>query len=630
MMTSLVISCRYVARRCVTFCRKGSPMLRYFHQGILRGCTTGGFIYIRIECSGMCQRRCISSAPTVTVLKTNQGRCKNYSAGDDNIGANASGAASISSAASVIPPSPSPNTDRAKNDTPHMKEMGFSQCKNMYTWEESSKKPGAFFLLSHREGTPFQRLFLFGMPRGYPESCEVGFRRYFLLSLCSSSVSSFASSIGFQSILNGFFLGSSPQLWMMKDLLPALAAAYLANRIVSYENRPKFWFFVSVGLQNLSVVAEMLVPSLLPQHLLLGAIMTSCARQSASLIFLVSRAAALQHFAVSNNLAELTKKLNSFGMVIYTIFTAFGIMYTSVVTSLVAQLATVLFCCALNLVLSYQSMSKIAFRILNVTTLSVVLRDYVGRGGIHRRHIPTPQEVSDRIGLRMLDEKARDPNDRTRLLYVSPPVSKLRISFATLEQDVLYACSAEMFLLALWEPAAPLSLKECWRRWELPESWNLFFSKFSLGAAAKGTFICKSIRQRLVLLVHQECDSLHLLTAYLLAYTALLYHAETVGEITRFLRSCNEEQSVWLRHGAEFREALRRAGWDVEQLALDPPDFRLSNLHFAMRSAQRSSCRAGRGGRFAVTCGVDRPKTEEETKPRMPKKTTTATTTEMQ
>ncbi|PWU85677.1 hypothetical protein C4B63_148g2 [Trypanosoma cruzi] len=69
------------------------------------------------------------------------------------------------------------------------------------------------------------------MPRGYPESCEVGFRRYFLLSLCSSSVSSFASSIGFQSILNGFFLGSSPQLWMMKDLLPALAAAYLANRI---------------------------------------------------------------------------------------------------------------------------------------------------------------------------------------------------------------------------------------------------------------------------------------------------------------------------------------------------------------------------------------------------------------
>ncbi|RNF25103.1 uncharacterized protein Tco025E_02336 [Trypanosoma conorhini] len=569
-------------------------MLRHVYPEVFRGCTASTSGRMAGNFNGACQRRCVASTPIVTLVTGKQGRSKKFSVGEENLGAAASGAVPMPPAVTVIFPSASPNSDAAANDGPQMMELGFSQCKSLYTWEGSRKEPGVFMPVSHREKTPLQRLCLFGMPRGYPESCEVGFRRYFLLSLCSSSVSSFASSIGYQSILNGFFLGSSPQLWMLKDLLPALAAAYLANRIVSYENRPKFWFFVSVGMHNLSVIADMLIPSLLSQHLLLGAVITSCVRQSASLMFLVSRAAALQHFAVSNNLAELTKKLNSFGMVIYTLFTALGIMYTSVVTSLAAQLVTVVFCCALNLVLSYLSMSKMAFRILNVTTLSVVLRDYVGREGVHRRHTPTPNEVSERIGLRMLDEKACDPNDRTRLLYVSPPVSKLRVRFDRLEEDVLYACSSEMFLLALWEPVAPLSLKECWLRWELPRACSLFRSKSSSVTEGKGMLVHNGTSPRLVLLIHQECDQLHLMTAYLLAYTALLYHAETAGELTRFLRSCNEEQSVWLRHGAELHEALRRAGWDVEQLALDPPDFRLSNLRFATRTVQQPPYCAGR------------------------------------
>ncbi|ESL08763.1 hypothetical protein TRSC58_03529 [Trypanosoma rangeli SC58] len=548
-------------------------MLRHSYQEVIHRCTGSTFSCMATASNNACQRRYIATAPIVALVTEKEGQSNKYSVGNENRGAVASGGVSM----------PPPAT----NDRLRMMDLGFSQCKNIYTWERSHEKPEAFLPVSRREKSLLQRLCLFGMPRGYPESCEAGFRRYFLLSLCGSSVSSFASSIGYQSILNGFFLGSSPQLWMLKDLLPALVAAYLANRIVSYENRPKFWFFVSVGMHNLSVIADMLIPSLLSQYLLLGAVITSCLRQSASLMFLVSRAAALQHFALSNNLAELTKKLNSFGMVIYTLFTALGIMYTSVVTSLVAQLVTVVFCCALNLVLSYLSMNKIAFRILNATTLSVVLRGYVGREGVHRRHTPTPQEVSERMGLCMLDEKASNPNDRTKLLYVSPPVSKLGVRFDRLEEDVLYACSSEMFLLALWEPAAPLSLKECWLRWELPKLHRPLLSTSSSGAATKGTFFRSGGGLRLVLLIHKDCDQLHLLTAYLLAYTSLLYHAETVGELTRFLRSCNEEQSLWLRHGAEFHEALRHAGWDVEQLALDPPDFRLSNLRFAMCRVQR-------------------------------------------
>ncbi|KAH8603365.1 putative Vitamin B6 photo protection and homoeostasis [Trypanosoma vivax] len=467
-------------------------------------------------------------------------------------------------------------------------DFGFSQGKNIYTWEPSLKRSGVFMLVSHQEESLAQRLRLVGMPSGYPHSCGVGFRRYFLLSLCSSSVSSFASSIGFQSILNGFFLASSPQLWMLKDLVPALAAAYLANRIVSYENRPKFWFVVSVGMHNLSVIAEMIVPSLVPQHLLFAAVTTSCIRQSASLMFLVTRASALQHFAISNNLAELTKKFNSFGIVIYTVATALGIAFTSVVTSLTAQLITVLMCCAVNLIISHQSMCKIAFRMLNGTTISVILHEYIQNGSTCScRRVLTPREVSDRIGLQMIDPNVRDPDNRTCLLCVSPPVYKLRVRPECLGRDVVYLCASGMFLLALWEPVSHFStLADGGGRGKLPLLRRLFARSKTRARDAR---VSKLFKRRLVLLVHQDCDSMHLLTAYLVAYTALLHHAESEATLHQFLKTCGDDQATWLERGKELQDSLRFAGWDVDQLILDSPNYRVSDLSFAASRVVRTS-----------------------------------------
>ncbi|CBH18577.1 hypothetical protein, conserved [Trypanosoma brucei gambiense DAL972] len=458
-------------------------------------------------------------------------------------------------------------------------ELGFSQCNVNYSWETVVAHPLEVRLASRRNESLLQRLHLFGMPAGYPDSCGEGFRRYFLLSLCSSFVSSFASSIGYQSILNGFLLASSPQLWMLKDLAPALAAAYLANRVISYENRPKFWFVFSVALHNLSVIAEMIIPTTVPNHLLAAAILTSCVRQSASLMFLVTRASALQHFAISNNLAELTKKFNSFGMVIYTVSTALGIAYTSLVPSVTAQLATVLMCCGANLAISHLSMCNIAFRILNETTLSVILRFYMREEGHQRGRVLSPREVSDAIGLRMIDRGRSDGNDRIGLLYVNPPIGKIRIRYSSLDEDVVYLCSSEMFLFALWEPSAPLSLLDRWHRWEKPQLTQRISKWFC--SKKKNVPTSEVLGKRLVLFVHQECDSLHLLTAYLLAYTALLQHADDLAELRRFLRSCNGEQSLWLKRGRELRKSLQAVGWDVEQLSLDPLNFRLSSLSFA-------------------------------------------------
>nr|CCC96010.1 unnamed protein product [Trypanosoma congolense IL3000] len=481
--------------------------------------------------------------------------------------------------------------------------MFFFQYNENFTWESTKARPGEIRLVSRRKESPLQRLRLFGMPTGYPDSCAEGFRRYFLLSLCSTFVSSFASSIAYQSILNGFLLVSSPQLWMLKDLAPALAAAYLANRVVSYENRPKFWFVVSVVLHNTSIVLEMIIPSVVPHNLLTAAVLTSCVRQSASLMFLVTRASALQHFAVSGNLAELTKKFNSFGIVIYTVSTALGIAYTYYVASLTAQLVTVLFCCGANLVLSYMSMCNIAFRVLNGTTISVILRAYVKEGCLGPGHVLSPREVSDFIGLRMLDVGTHEDSDCLGLLYVNPPVNKINICHATLGEDVLYFCSSGMFLFALWEETSSLSLRERWLRWEKPQRMSRKFLKWFSSQRQRG---CAggAVRQRLVLLVRQECDSLHLLTAYLLAYTALLQNANSIVELRRFLCSCSGEQSLWLKRGSELKNSLQAAGWDVERLALDPLNFRLSSLmlfadrgsrgldHFAVPGKDTKGCGA--------------------------------------
>lgn len=455
----------------------------------------------------------------------------------------------------------------------------FSQGTTDYCWRsvpcrEYTKEPRVL-----RSETTVNRLRLFGMPKGYPDTTAYGFQRFFYLSQASSFVSNFSSSIGYQSLLNGFFLGSSPQLWMLKDLVPALLAAYLANRVVSYENRPKYWFAVSVFMNNVSVISDMLIPTLFPAHLLVAAIITSTVKQSSALMFFVTRAAALQHFATHNNLAELTKKFNSFGMVNYTIATALGIVYCSYITSFAVQLVTAVVCCGINMMLSPMAMNPIAFRILNFTTIRLVMYSYV-----KERKILSPEDVSSQLGVRMLARLPEDTADRHSLLYISPPIDKLIIRSDTLEEDVLYVSNNGLFMIALWEPSlVPLTVRECWLRWELPGALRVvrklksFWRTFRTD---KGTRKAEMIfgGKRLVLLVHTKCTPRDLMAAYLIMYTATLQHATTELQLRTFIRECQHEQAKWQRDAAELRENLGLVNWDVNLLSIDHPDFRMSDL----------------------------------------------------
>ncbi|CCW70674.1 unnamed protein product [Phytomonas sp. Hart1] len=416
------------------------------------------------------------------------------------------------------------------------------------------------------------------MPKGYPDTTAPGFQRFFCLSQASSFVSNFGASLGFQALLNGFFLGSSPQLWIFKDLGPALMAAYLANRVVNYENRPKFWFSFSVSISNATVILEMLIPSVVPTHLLMAAILTSTIKQSTSLMYSVSRAAALQHFATHNNLSELTRKFNSVGMVTYTVSTTLGIVFCAYVPSFTIQLITVVVCCALNSVLAPVIMRPIVFRIVNFNTIHLIMHAYITEG-----KILTPDNVSENIGILMVPRILNKPYEHPSLIYISPPIDKLIIRSDTLDEDVLYVDRNGMFMLALWEPTnAPLTIRECWHRWEMPS----FFRILRYRLLPQSLFVKRAKRgtdtvfggKRLALLVHNKCSSRDLITAYLILYTAVLRHARTELELRSFIKSCHTEQRKWREEAFSLRQNMRLVNWDVDLPAIDHPHFRLSEM----------------------------------------------------
>ncbi|KPA84756.1 hypothetical protein ABB37_01247 [Leptomonas pyrrhocoris] len=468
----------------------------------------------------------------------------------------------------------------AKKDETEL-TLCFSQGMTKYCWKDL---PGAPHVRTpsvlHAESVR-NRIRLFGMPKGYPDTTAKGFQSFFYLSQASAFVSNFASSIGFQSLLSGFFLGSSPQLWMLKDLIPALLAAYMANRVVSYENRPKFWFCVSVFMNNITVISDMIIPSAVPNHLLAAAIVTSTVKQSASLMYFVTRAAALQHYAINNNLAELTKKFNSFGIVNYTVATALGIVYCSCVASFTAQLVTVVACCLANMYLSSKSVTPITFRLLNFGTMYLLLRAYLKESG----RIMTPLEISELLGVRMspliaLKEAGIEVDVATELIYVSPPLDKLIIRSDALDEDVLYVNNNGMFMLAMWKPAPiPLTLRECWRRHELPSLPNYIRER---GWRRVDPRVAEMERQfrgyRLCLLVQHKCTAKDLVTAYLIMYSAVLLHATTEEELRAFIRRCHAEQDEWHQKGEAFREQLGTVNWDVQLPALDHHNYRMSEL----------------------------------------------------
>eukprot|EP00331_Platyophrya_macrostoma_P023014 CAMPEP_0176442798 /NCGR_PEP_ID=MMETSP0127-20121128/22036_1 /TAXON_ID=938130 /ORGANISM="Platyophrya macrostoma, Strain WH" /LENGTH=421 /DNA_ID=CAMNT_0017827893 /DNA_START=387 /DNA_END=1652 /DNA_ORIENTATION=- len=406
-----------------------------------------------------------------------------------------------------------------------------------------------------------------GMPKGYPHTCAPGFARYFYLSVAASFVGSFATSIATQTLLGGFFADSSARVWMLKDLAPAILAALIANKMVSYELRPKFWLVVYAILTNVSTITDMFIPSLVPaQYLLPAAVVTSLVKQSAFLMYFISRASALQHFATHNNLAEFTKKINSFGMVNYTVATAVGIAFTSLVTTTFeAQLMVVIVGCCLNTLLNYLSMQPIAFRVVNATTGHYIFRRFVLS---NYTSVPTPEDVNEALGFRgVVRHEADEMTDR---IVFGPPLDALEWGGA--RPGGMTVVHADLpFGIGLFEMKP--------QRMRLGGAWDV--SK-PPPTTRRSDLLFHSRSERMVLLVERSCDVRHVIAAVLMMYTAAMQPPHRIPDraaLLLFLRDdCLEHHKHYLKRADTLMQQLKSEGWDTQNVLLDPLDMRVS-LH---------------------------------------------------
>jgi hypothetical protein len=338
---------------------------------------------------------------------------------------------------------------------------------------------------------------------------------------------------------------------MLKDLAPTLIATFLANKVASYEMRPKFWLLVYGALNNLSIIADMFIPSVIAsQYLLPAAVFTSILKQSAILMFFVARASALQHFATHQNLAEFTKKFNSFGMVIFTVATALGIGFTSLCQDFYVQLGVVLLCSAINIALLHQSMAPIAFRVINETTGEILVRSYIRSNYLK---VPTPEAVARELGV------WGTVGDSMRcMMFVNPPVTILSIRSDSLDSDVLVNGSHLNFVIGVWELPLKISL--------LQERRRIFAGK----PLADETL-------SVVLLVGKGCQPRQLFCAHLMMQAAL-EECDSMDGVKAFLRSCAANSKLWLQKSDLFALHLSECGWDAKNVTMDPVDMRIAVL----------------------------------------------------
>eukprot|EP00758_Cryptobia_borreli_P002085 Tbor_TRINITY_DN2770_c0_g1::TRINITY_DN2770_c0_g1_i1::g.15265::m.15265 len=367
-----------------------------------------------------------------------------------------------------------------------------------------------------------------GMPRGYPSSCAEGYSRFFYFNLAASFFSSFSMSIATQALLSGFFAESTAQIWMIKDLAPSLIAAYLANRVASYELRPKYWMMISVFMTQASIFVDLLIPgNISPDLYLWGAIASSIVKHNATLMHFVARASILQHFATHQNLGEIQKKFNSFGMVNFTVASAMGILLTTYIPSFYLQLAVVSLSSCISISCTYYGVKHTSFCVLTPVTAQLSFQSYLkcptdvvssdGTRAITPKRfssVLTTEEVNDIVGF-----KAVIPQDQCMddVFVVNPKLETLKMTLKggtvvpTSDRTEKYDYEFEGTLLQHHHLHFTIGL------WE--------------EVGDKG-------RTKLVLLVHTKCDTSQL-------YGALLMCYESIRIANVFLKEGEESHRKW-------------------------------------------------------------------------------------
>eukprot|EP00658_Telonema_sp_P-2_P062859 TRINITY_DN51533_c0_g1_i1.p1 TRINITY_DN51533_c0_g1~~TRINITY_DN51533_c0_g1_i1.p1 ORF type:complete len:144 (-),score=22.06 TRINITY_DN51533_c0_g1_i1:26-457(-) len=130
----------------------------------------------------------------------------------------------------------------------------------------------------------------------------------------------------------------------------------------------------------------------------------------------VARASILQHFATHQNLGEIQKKFNSFGMVNFTIASALGIGFTTLCGSFTAHFVAIVVASTLSIGLTYASTSHFAFRVLTPATGQLVVQAYTCL--LYTSDAADEEDSVDLGGRRIIKKKKRVSNEEnTRDTY---------------------------------------------------------------------------------------------------------------------------------------------------------------------------------------------------------------------
>ena len=380
------------------------------------------------------------------------------------------------------------------------------------------------------------------MPKGFPNTVADGYRSFFYHTNANVFVLAFSMTVSTQALLGGFFAGSTASIWMLKDLAPTVLSAVAANYFVSLEDRVKFWFVVASLVTQGAIIAEFLIPTIIPPaHFLVAAATTSFLKGTGVLMTGVTRATILQHFATSQNMGDLTKKLQSVAMVAWTLCGALGLAFVSVFPSFSVRFGAVCCCCVASFVLTFRAVCSANLRILTKTALGVILDVY---SQSKFSQVPTPKDVARVSGV-----LASNPPTLLSEITVNP--------LLTLLESITESSFAEASSLKIAHRQCCFSLG----LWNVKQS-----SRF-------GVFPRPS-RESVVLLIHKECDLTDLLTGLMLSRAILERKSEC--SLRKALQEELNEIEVWATRAMNLYNELRVAGWDTGTCAVEFIENRIS------------------------------------------------------
>ena len=224
------------------------------------------------------------------------------------------------------------------------------------------------------------RIFQILLPKGYPSSVEGGYLKYVQWTAVSSVSGTVCGCLSMQSLLFAAGIGAEASLplaatmnWIIKDGLGQVGGILFASLVNNkFDTNPKYYRMLAAVSMELASFIELLLP-LAPQYFLLGASISNIGKNIAFLASSASRAAIHKSFAKHNNLADITAKSGSQGIVCSLLGTSIGISLAALNQNVyMYTCSSFIVCAVVSVTATYFSL-----RHVTLTSLTIPVLDYI-------------------------------------------------------------------------------------------------------------------------------------------------------------------------------------------------------------------------------------------------------------